>query len=96
LVRWVVWEERFFDARDVGWGPESGFDQSRAFVGWAWLAGPVIGSRSSGHWSAGSPADLNGRARPGRIEFGYLNQTVDQPGRDSDDRRHFFSLNIYF
>jgi len=102
LVRWVVWEERFFDARDAGWGPESGFDQSRAFVGWAWLAGPWVRDgaaslgREGGRLSWGGPPSLLGLGRPTRVEFGYLNQAIDHPGRDSDQRLHFLSFNVFF
>lgn len=94
--RWVVWEERFFDVRDVGWGPENGFGQSRAFVGWAWLTGPLAEGGSAGQASFGGPPRLPGLGRPARVEFGYLNQTLDHPGRDADRRLHFFSFNLFF
>lgn len=94
--RWVVWEERFFDVRDVGWGPENGFDQSRAFVGWAWLTGPLAEGGSAGQASFSGPPRLPGLGRPTRVEFGYLNQTIDHPGRDADRRLHFFSFNLFF
>lgn len=94
--RWVMWEERFFDVRDVGWGPENGFDQSRAFVGWAWLTGPSAESDATGRGRLGSTPRLPGLGRPTRVEFGYLNQTIDRPGRDADQRLHFFSFNLFF
>ncbi len=94
--RWVVWEERFFDVRDVGWGPENGFDQSRAFVGWAWVTGPLAEAGSAGQASLAGPPRLPGLGRPARVEFGYLNQTIDHPGRDADRRLHFFSFNLFF
>lgn len=96
MGRWVVWEERFFDARDVGWGPESGFDQSRAFVGWAWLRGPLAEGGSAGQASFGGPPRRLGLGRTGRVEFGYLNQSIDHPGRDADNRLHFLSFNLFF
>ena len=32
----IGWEELFINANTVDWGPESGFDQNRAFAGFGW------------------------------------------------------------
>lgn len=34
--RVVVWDQRYFDSRDRGWGGETGFEQNRTFAGLAW------------------------------------------------------------
>lgn len=35
-VAFVLWDERYFDSRDRGWGAETGFEQNRTFAGFTW------------------------------------------------------------